>query len=126
MRVKYHIYNFLDNSASSSNFASDPTDIYIINSNASTKSDFDTNVGLKELRNYKKIPKKALKIKEKEDDLQSIVNEIQEYSKLKQNFTDMGMENNVVLRKNFPIVILNPGFEESLCLTDKISLGNII
>lgn len=97
-----------------------------INSNATRPSDFENCVDLKELKNSKKIPKKALKIKEKEADLLSIITEIQEYTKLKQNFGEIGIYNNEILKKNFPIVILNPGFEDSLCPTEKIGIGSII
>lgn len=95
-------------------------------SNRLIKSDFNNFESLKQSRTKKKITKKSLKIKENQDDIQSVIEQIQEYYKLKQNFTDMGIEDIDILKRNFPIIILNPGFEDSVCPSDRISLGNIV
>lgn len=90
-------------------------------------SEYKHNTDLTELKSYKKITNNQIIINENEIIEKSFINEIREYSNLKQNFLELGIDNHYIFKKNFPIVILNPGYDEiNQHLTEKISIGSII
>ena len=80
-----------------------------------------------ELKCYKKIPASAFTINDNENIDKSFINDVREFSELKKNFMDLGIENHFIFKKNFPIVILNPGFDElDRHPTENICIGSII
>jgi len=129
-KIKYNLkINFLlDDSYVLTDFNNDKTTATInSSSDIISRSDFDNfNMNNQKMQNNKNNMQRTVKIHRKENNAKEIIKHLDDYSKLKQNFIELGIENQMILKKNFPIVILNPGFENTNFPTEEICIGNLL
>lgn len=66
------------------------------------------------------------KVKNHDFDEKCIIDNLKEYTKLKKKISSTDLRNQKGFKKDFPILILNPGYEAADCPTEKICIGSII
>ena len=80
-----------------------------------------------EIKNNKINYEKYLKINQNnllEEEAITIIKDLKEYAKLK-NYEENNSQNSSIFKKNFPIVIINPGYIDKEFPTENISIGYV-
>lgn len=89
-------------------------------------SDFENNF-LNGVSNQKKLNNHISKsLISDESEARSIISDMKKYDKMKNQFSIFPSENLIKFGKQTPIVILNPGYDATEFVTEKICVGNIV